>query len=102
MIQITLNLNDRQVTDTVQPRTHLADFLREQLDLTGTHLRCEQGACGARTLLNAGQPARTRQCAWARQCAPSKALRATPSWRHYGKHFRRSTVCSAVSVRPVC
>ena len=59
MIQITLNLNGRQVTDTVQPRTHLADFLREQLDLTGTHLRCEQGACGACTLLIDGQPARS-------------------------------------------
>jgi aerobic carbon-monoxide dehydrogenase small subunit len=59
MMQITLDLNGRQVTDTVQPRTHLADFLREQLDLTGTHLRCEQGACGACTLLIDGQPARS-------------------------------------------
>jgi aerobic carbon-monoxide dehydrogenase small subunit len=59
MMQITLNLNGRQVTDTVQPRTHLADFLREQLGLTGTHLRCEQGACGACTLLIDGQPARS-------------------------------------------
>jgi carbon-monoxide dehydrogenase small subunit len=59
MTQITLNVNDRQVTDTVEPRTHLADFLREQLDLTGTHLRCEQGACGACTLLIDGQPARS-------------------------------------------
>jgi carbon-monoxide dehydrogenase small subunit len=59
MMQITLNLNGRQVTDTVQPRMHLADFLREQLDLTGTHLRCEQGACGACTLLIDGQPARS-------------------------------------------
>jgi carbon-monoxide dehydrogenase small subunit len=59
MTQITLEVNGRQVTDTVQPRTHLADFLREQLDLTGTHLRCEQGACGACTLLIDGQPARS-------------------------------------------
>ena len=59
MTQITLNVNGRQVTDTVEPRTHLADFLREQLDLTGTHLRCEQGACGACTLLIDGQPARS-------------------------------------------
>jgi carbon-monoxide dehydrogenase small subunit len=59
MMQVTLNVNGRQVTDTVQPRTHLADFLREQLDLTGTHLRCEQGACGACTLLIDGQPARS-------------------------------------------
>jgi len=59
MTPITLNVNGRQVTDTVQPRTHLADFLREQLNLTGTHLRCEQGACGACTLLIDGQPARS-------------------------------------------
>src|SRR4029079_11189055 len=59
MMQVTLNVNGRQVTDTVQPRTHLADFLREHLDLTGTHLRCEQGACGACTLLIDGQPARS-------------------------------------------
>ncbi len=59
MMQITLNVNGRHVTDMVQPRTHLADFLREQLDLTGTHLRCEQGACGACTLLIDGQPARS-------------------------------------------
>jgi len=59
MTQIALNVNGRQVTDMVEPRTHLADFLREQLDLTGTHLRCEQGACGACTLLIDGQPARS-------------------------------------------
>ena len=38
---------------------HLADLLRERLNLTGTHLRCEQGACGACTLLLDGQPARS-------------------------------------------
>src|SRR3954467_4243590 len=59
MTQITLNGNGRQVTDTVEPRTHLADLLREKLCLTGTHLRCEQGACGACTLLIDGQPARS-------------------------------------------
>jgi carbon-monoxide dehydrogenase small subunit len=59
MTQITLNVNGRELTHSVQPRTHLADFLREQLNLTGTHLRCEQGACGACTLLIDGQPARS-------------------------------------------
>jgi carbon-monoxide dehydrogenase small subunit len=59
MTQITINVNGRPVTDTVEPRTHLADFLRERLNLTGTHLRCEQGACGACTLLIDGQPARS-------------------------------------------
>jgi carbon-monoxide dehydrogenase small subunit len=59
MMQVMLNVNGRQVTEAVQPRTHLADFLRERLNLTGTHLRCEQGACGACTLLIDGQPARS-------------------------------------------
>src|SRR5207302_7377149 len=40
-------------------RLNLADLLRERLGLTGTHLRCEQGACGACTLLIDGQPARS-------------------------------------------
>jgi carbon-monoxide dehydrogenase small subunit len=40
------------------PRTHLADFLREELHLTGTHLGCEHGVCGACTLLLDGAPAR--------------------------------------------
>ena len=43
----------------MEPRTHLADLLREKLGLTGTHLRCEQGACGACTLLIDGEPARS-------------------------------------------
>ena len=48
----------RRVTATVTPRTHLADFLREQRLLTGTHLGCEHGVCGACTLLIDGAPAR--------------------------------------------
>jgi carbon-monoxide dehydrogenase small subunit len=59
MNQITLTVNGRRLTETVQPRTHLADFLRERLGLTATHLRCEQGACGACTLLLDGHPARS-------------------------------------------
>jgi carbon-monoxide dehydrogenase small subunit len=43
----------------VPPRTHLADLLREKLRLTGTHLRCEQGVCGACTLLVDGEPIRS-------------------------------------------
>ena len=59
MNQITLTVNDRRVTETVPPRMHLADFLRERLNLTGTHLRCEQGACGACTVLIDGRSARS-------------------------------------------
>jgi carbon-monoxide dehydrogenase small subunit len=55
---ITLTVNDRTVTAAVEPRTHLADFLREQLLLTGTHLGCEHGVCGACTVSIDGQIAR--------------------------------------------
>jgi carbon-monoxide dehydrogenase small subunit len=42
----------------VEPRLSLADFLREDLDLTGTHLGCEHGVCGACTVLLDGEPIR--------------------------------------------
>ncbi len=58
MRTIRLTVNGRTVAETVEERMHLADFLREKLNLTGTHLRCEQGVCGACTLLIDGQPAR--------------------------------------------
>jgi aerobic carbon-monoxide dehydrogenase small subunit len=56
---IELTVNGRAVDQMIEPRMHLADFLRERLNLTATHLRCEQGACGACTLLIDGQPARS-------------------------------------------
>jgi aerobic carbon-monoxide dehydrogenase small subunit len=59
MKPIRLTVNGRQVVETVEARMHLADFLREKMNLTGTHLRCEQGVCGACTLLIDGQPARS-------------------------------------------
>jgi carbon-monoxide dehydrogenase small subunit len=55
---IELRVNGRAVSESVEPRTHLADFLRDRMHLTGTHLRCEHGVCGACTLLIDGQPAR--------------------------------------------
>jgi carbon-monoxide dehydrogenase small subunit len=59
MKPVGLTVNAIPVVETVEPRMHLADLLRERLGLTGTHLRCEQGACGACTLLIDGQPARS-------------------------------------------
>ena len=50
MPTITFTLNGETVTETVEPRTHLADFLRDQLGLTGTHIGCEHGVCGACTV----------------------------------------------------
>ena len=42
-----------------EPRTSLADFLRDDLDLTGTHVGCEHGVCGACTVLLEGEPVRS-------------------------------------------
>ncbi|RYE96031.1 MAG: 2Fe-2S iron-sulfur cluster binding domain-containing protein, partial [Oxalobacteraceae bacterium] len=47
-IHITVNGQHRR--HAVQPRQHLVDFLREELDLTGSHLGCEHGVCGACTV----------------------------------------------------
>jgi aerobic carbon-monoxide dehydrogenase small subunit len=57
--QIALTVNGAAVEGLVEPRLHLADFLREQQRLTGTHLGCEQGVCGACTVLLNGAPARS-------------------------------------------
>jgi carbon-monoxide dehydrogenase small subunit len=59
MTMLALNVNGHAVAAAFEPRTSLADFLRDTLDLTGTHLGCEQGVCGACTLLIDGAPARS-------------------------------------------
>ena len=59
MMQINLTINGQGVEELVEPRTHLADFLRDRLHLTATHIRCEQGVCGACTILIDGSPARS-------------------------------------------
>ncbi|MHC2336938.1 xanthine dehydrogenase family Fe-S subunit [Bradyrhizobium sp. USDA 4454] len=59
MTAIGITVNTRPVKASVAPRTHLADFLRDHLDLTGTHLGCEHGVCGACTLLIDDMPARS-------------------------------------------
>jgi len=56
---LSVNVNGERVQALVEPRTHLADFLRDQQRLTGTHLGCEHGVCGACTVLIDGQPARS-------------------------------------------
>jgi aerobic-type carbon monoxide dehydrogenase small subunit (CoxS/CutS family) len=57
--QITLTVNNKKYTETVPVRVTLADFLRHQLGLTGTHLGCEHGVCGACTILFDGRSARS-------------------------------------------
>ncbi|WP_027571996.1 2Fe-2S iron-sulfur cluster-binding protein [Bradyrhizobium sp. WSM1743] len=59
MTTIALQVNRRAVELSAEPRTSLADFVRDKLDLTGTHLGCEHGVCGACTVLLDGVPARS-------------------------------------------
>jgi len=56
--EITLSVNGKTYSATVQPRLSLADFLRQELGLTGVHLGCEHGVCGACTVLVDGLAAR--------------------------------------------
>jgi aerobic carbon-monoxide dehydrogenase small subunit len=49
-ISVSIRVNGERVDADVLPRTNLADFLREELHLTGTHVGCEHGVCGACTL----------------------------------------------------
>jgi len=56
---ITLNVNGRNCTASAEPRVHLADFLRGELKLTGTHVGCEHGVCGACTVIIDGVSARS-------------------------------------------
>jgi aerobic carbon-monoxide dehydrogenase small subunit len=56
---ISLTVNGRVYEHTVAVRMTLADFLREELNLTGTHLGCEHGVCGACTILYNGAAVRS-------------------------------------------
>jgi carbon-monoxide dehydrogenase small subunit len=57
--QIAVTVNGTRYEETVPVRVTLADFLRHELRLTGTHLGCEHGVCGACTILLDGQSARS-------------------------------------------
>ena len=56
---LRLTVNDAEVTLEVEPRRLLSDFLRDDLGLTGTHVGCEQGVCGACTVLVDGRAVRS-------------------------------------------
>lgn len=54
-VEVTLTVNGERVTRRVEPRQHLVDFLRGELELTGSHVGCEHGVCGACTIRVDGQ-----------------------------------------------
>jgi aerobic-type carbon monoxide dehydrogenase small subunit (CoxS/CutS family) len=56
--KISLTINGQAVDGEVEARVNLADFLRQAIGLTGTHVGCEHGVCGACTIIVDGRPAR--------------------------------------------
>src|SRR5271168_311420 len=58
-LDISLRVNGEDVRERVEVRKTLVDFLRDDLGLTGTHVGCEQGVCGACTVLIDGEAARS-------------------------------------------
>lgn len=59
LFNVTVTVNGTQYQRTVEPRLLLSDFLRHELGLTGTHVGCEHGVCGACTVLFDGVPVRS-------------------------------------------
>ncbi|RDD62201.1 (2Fe-2S)-binding protein [Ferruginivarius sediminum] len=57
-VEVTMTVNGQTVTRHVSPRMLLTDFIRHELGLTGTHVGCEHGVCGACTVLIDGRAAR--------------------------------------------
>ncbi len=58
-MEVTLTINGTTMVSEIDPRMTLADFLRDQERLTGIHLGCEHGVCGACTIMLDGEPARS-------------------------------------------
>ena len=58
-MEVTLTINGTTMVSEIDPRMTLADFLRDQERLTGIHLGCEHGVCGACTIMIDGEPARS-------------------------------------------
>ena len=59
MLTVSVTINGQQHQRSVEPRLLLSDFLRQEIGLTGTHVGCEHGVCGACTILFDGEPARS-------------------------------------------
>ena len=78
MRTITIRVNGEDVTGAVDDRLSLADFVREHCLLTGTHLGCEHGVCGACTLLLDGVP--VRSCITLAAAADGGAVTTVEGW----------------------
>ena len=59
LFPVSVSINGQDYDRQVEPRTLLVDFIRHELGLTGTHVGCEHGVCGACTILFDGKPVRS-------------------------------------------
>jgi len=59
LIDVTITVNGTEYQRSVEPRRLLSDFLRHDLELTGTHVGCEHGVCGACTVILDDRPVRS-------------------------------------------
>jgi carbon-monoxide dehydrogenase small subunit len=94
MNTVNLELNGARLTDVVEPRLTLADFVRDRCGLTATHLGCEHGACGACTVLVDGQAARScltlAVMCDGRSVVTLEGLRSDPVMEVLRRHFHHS------------
>ena len=104
-MDVELTVNGRLVREDVEPRLLLSDFLRHGLGLTGTHVGCEHGVCGACTVLLDGSGGRSclmlavqadgSRITTVEGLAGSRTADASP-----GVRFGSTTPSSAASARP--
>jgi aerobic-type carbon monoxide dehydrogenase small subunit (CoxS/CutS family) len=80
---ISIELNGRLVSGTVEPRLLLSDFIRHEARLTGTHVGCEHGVCGACTVQLDGLP--VRSCLMLAVQAEGREVRTVEGLRDAGE-----------------
>ena len=106
LVDIHLTVNGKAHAGRCEPRKLLVDFLREDLGLTGTHVGCEHGICGACTIFFNGEAARS--CimfavqARGAEMSRSKAWPRTASSIRCSRRSTNITACNAGSARPAC
>jgi len=103
-VAVRLTVNGRPVEQVVEARRSLADFLREDLGLTGTHVGCEHGVCGACTVLVDGRSARSCLLFAAqlegRAVTTIEGLTPPEGLSRSRSPSASATPCSAASARP--
>ena len=101
MVDITLRVNGATRTGSPEARKTLADFLRDDLNLTGTHIGCEHGVCGACTVIVDGRA--VRSClmlavqATGSEVTTIEGLAPTAGWARCSKRCGIRTASSAAS-----